>query len=348
MKRMTVIGSGANGLATCAYLTMKGFDVTLCDTQEQLDSAAAFCRKGIRLSGAVASDGCAIRIGHVTSDFGKAVEGADCIVVCVSVERHAMAAEGIGPRLAEGQTVLYNPGNLGAVVLMNRYPALRDVPGLVLAELSGCIWACRITGENEVTIALPVGPKRVAAWPSDRTEEAVRRLAPFIPVSPATNVIEAAVNSPNVITHLAGTVFNVARVEKKGEDFAFFRHGMSETVVSMFTKLERERNAVLERAGLRIYDPSSERFMLTLMDETSAPQLDTFRSLKGPSSMKHRYMAEDALCGVPLLISLARHYGIPVPLTESFLTIASAINDRNYYEEGYTLANLGLEPMVSA
>ena len=344
VKKIAVIGSGANGLATAAYLSQQGHSVTLCDTKEQLSELPRLELDGIRLCGAFSDCGEPIYPEKVTDQIGKAVENAEMVIVCVSAERHEEIGNEIKDCLHAGQTVLFNPGNLGAVVLSRQNPELLAVPGLILAELCGCLWACRITGDTEVTIALPLSKKRLAAWPTERLPEAVQRISELFPVMPATNVVEAAVNSPNVITHLCGTLFNVAPVEQRGEEFAFFREGMSETVVRMFSKLEKERNAVLEKAGMQIYEPSSEAFMRILMDDSIAPQFDVFRSLKGPSSMKHRYLSEDAFCGVSLLISLARHYRVPVPLTESFLTIASAVNERNYYEEGYTLQNLGLMP----
>jgi len=123
---------------------------------------------------------------------------------------------------------------------------------------------------------------------------------------------------------------------------------MSDTVVRTFCALEKERNAVLRAAGLDVYEESSEGFMRTLMNPDIAPQFNTFRALKGPSSMEHRYMAEDALCGVPLLVSLAEKTGVPAELTKSFLNVASCINGRDYCKEGYTLQNLGFEPEETA
>ena len=34
-RKVTVLGAGASGMATAAYLTMEGWDVTLWDTPEQ-------------------------------------------------------------------------------------------------------------------------------------------------------------------------------------------------------------------------------------------------------------------------------------------------------------------------
>ena len=349
MKRITVIGGGSNGMATAAYFSLKGHAVTLCDTAEQMTERAAIeAQGGVVMKGAFGAEESPVAIARITDDFAAAVADAESVVVCVSVPRHEEIAHKVCPHLKEGQTLVFNPGNMAAVRFAQLYPQLLETKGLVMAEVSGCLWACRITGAGEITVALPPKAKKVAGYPADMTQEAVARVNELFEAVPAKNVLEAALNSPNVITHLAGTIYNVAQVEKMGEDFAFFAHGMSDTVVRTFCALEEERNAVLRAAGLAVYEESSEGFMRTLMNPDIAPQFNTFRALKGPSSMEHRYMAEDALCGVPLLVSLAEKTGVPATLTGSFLNVASCINGRDYYKEGYTLQNLGFEPKETA
>ena len=349
MKRITVIGGGSNGLATAAYFSLQGHTVTLCDTAEQMTERAAIeARGGLMMKGAFGEKESPVAIACITDDFAAAMSGAEAVIICVSVPRHEEIAHLVCPHLKEGQTVICNPGNMASVRFSRLYPQLLETKDLVMAEVSGCLWACRITGAGEVTVALPLKAKKVAGYPTETTEAAVSRVCELFEAVPAKNVVEAALNSPNVITHLAGTIYNVAQVEKMGEDFAFFTHGMSDTVVRTFCALEKERNAILRAAGLAVYEESSEGFMRTLMNPDIAPQFNTFRALKGPSSMAHRYMAEDALCGVPLLVSLAESVGAAAELTKSFLTTASCINGRDYYKEGYTLDNLGLKPKETA
>jgi len=349
MKRITVIGGGSNGMATAAYFSLKGHAVTLCDTAEQMTERAAIeAQGGIVMKGAFGAEESPVSVACITDDFAAAVAGAEAVVVCVSVPRHEEIAGRICPYLKEGQTLIFNPGNMASVRFSQLYPQLAEIKDLVMAEVSGCLWACRITGAGEVTVALPPKAKKVAGYPAENTDLAVARAGELFDAVPAKNVLEGALNSPNVITHLAGTIYNVAQVEKMGEDFAFFTHGMSDTVVRTFCVLEQERNAILRAAGLAVYEESSESFMRTLMNPDIAPQFGAFRALKGPSSMEHRYMAEDALCGVPLLVSLAERVGAEAELTRSFLTVASCINGRDYYKEGYTLDNLGLKPEETA
>ena len=82
------------------------------------------------------------------------------------------------------------------------------------------------------------------------------------------------------------------------------------------------------------------------MDRTSRPELDYFRALDGPSDFSHRYVSEDAACGMAMLVSLGKEYQIPVPFLEALLVITQAINGEDYLVSGRTLENLGLNGLT--
>ena len=67
-----------------------------------------------------------------------------------------------------------------------------------------------------------------------------------------------------------------------------------------------------------------------------------FRDLAGPSDMRHRYVTEDAEIGMTLLVSLGRLLGIDTPVSAGLLSIASAINQTDYYSTGRTVASLDI------
>lgn len=67
-----------------------------------------------------------------------------------------------------------------------------------------------------------------------------------------------------------------------------------------------------------------------------------FRLTTGPDGIHYRYVTEDAYSGDSMLMSLGKLCGVETPLIRSFVTIASALNHRDFYAEGNTLENLGL------
>lgn len=339
-KRITVIGCGATGLATAAWYTSRGFSVILADTKEQFtDLAVLKAQNGIRLCGALEIHE-TVPVFSMETDIPAAVSQARIILVCVSAGRQKDISHMIAPVLKDGQTVLFTPGNLGSIFLKSELGPYRRV---MTAELCGNLWACRLKEPGTVIVALPPERQRIAAYPSSDTPAVIEALSGLLEADPASNILEAVLNSPNLITHLAGTLLNIARIEQKKEQYALFADGLSESVILAFKQLEKERNAVLSAYGLELYKKDScEGLMRQLMREDTPEHLLTFKYLTGPSSMQHRYITEDASCGVALLVSMARAREIPVPLTESLLTMASVLNQTDYYVCGRTLNSMNI------
>ena len=153
-------------------------------------------------------------------------------------------------------------------------------------------------------------------------------------------MLETALNSPNVVTHVAGCVPNAAGIDRSGGKFAFFRDGLSASVIKCSAAVEAERDAVLERLGLARYmqvTALSEKLM-----QGTPPGFEAFVELDGPGNLRHRYVEEDAMCGMSLLVSLAEACGVDVPVSRSLLCLAGVFNGTDYAESGRNLKNLGL------
>lgn len=322
-------------MATAAFLIEKGCKVAFCDTQAE-DFPA------IERQGGIIARGCAMRGCFkpllLTDNFQEAVEFGKIVVICASVSRHKSIVEQCAPLARPGQLFLFNPGNLGALVMRRKLSKL-DISGVYTADFSGSLWACRRTGPGEVIVALPFRPgKPLAACPASDTEHVIELLAPVMEASSSANVFEAALNSPNVVSHVGGALLNAVQVEAMKEKFIFYLHGLGEPVFTLNEALENERNQVMDQLGLAVYSRSGNGFLRLLMEYDSHPELDYFRNLDGPSSLSHRYVSEDAACGVSLLISLAHKLEIPVPLTEATVAIAGCLNHTDYLKDGYSLS----------
>ncbi len=332
-------------MATAAYFSRNGHSVTLCDTVDQSkeDFDAIRNQGGIITDGAYSGGEPAV-VDCLSNDFMTSVRDADLLLICVSAGRHGEIVEALTPAINDGQAVLFMPGNMGAYLLQKSLKAAGK-NNVIVAETSGSLWACRRRIPGQVFIALPAKAKTIAAYPTCDTPKAVEAFSAVMEVAAGENVMEATLNSPNVVSHVGGSILNAVQIEKMGDEFALFEHGLSEVYIKCMNGLEAERTAVVQGIGLKVYGPGDEGLFRTLMGDTPAPLMG-FRSLEGPSSLAHRYVSEDANCGVALLVSLGKAYGIPTPLSECFLQIASHINDTDYLAVGYTLENLGLDGLT--
>ncbi len=341
-KKVTILGAGSSGMSTAAWLQSQGWETTLCDTEEQsADFEVIRKQNGIILRGNTGCNGC-IMPSKLTNDLKEALEDTDRIRICTSASRHQEIAKRVAPYARAGQAFLFSPGNFGSFLLRRELKRLGS-EGVYTAELSGNLWACRSHAPGEVLVASPIKPGiKMAALPASDTDAVIRIFEGVLPLTAGTHVLEVSLNSPNVVSHVAGAIVNAVEIERRGKDFAFVLHGMGEAMLRFFAALERERNAVMEALEMDVYSPSSEGFMRMLMDRGSHPELDYFRSLDGPSDFSHRYVSEDAACGMALLVSLGEQYQIPTPFARAVLVMAGVLNGDDYLASGRTLETLGL------
>lgn len=340
---ITVIGSGATALAAASYLTLRGRRVILCDTEQRERLRDITEAGGITLEGVMGNAG-PVRPYRVTSDFSYALKASSRILVCVRADRHREIAGLCGPHAVPGQTYAISPGNLGSVIFHGVFKQMGK-QDITVAELAGNICPCRIMGKARVLIALPMAVKKIAAFPAKKTQEAIRAFEGMFDFQPAKNIFECALNSPNLVMHLAGTLLNTAAIEKMGQDFSLYTDGLSPSLLKCAEAVEMERNQVLDTLGCGVYTSTVSK-MHHMMDYGNHDELNYFRALKGPASLSDRYISEDASCSMALLVSVAEEYGLEVPVCRALLTIANAVNSYNYYEYGRTLGNMGMAGMT--
>lgn len=102
-----------------------------------------------------------------------------------------------------------------------------------------------------------------------------------------------------------------------------------------------------EAIGIKLLGYPEETFWLksTIMSHYfKAPQdiNDTVANIRGPSSMKSRYITEDIPYGLVPVAGLAYSYGVDIPIIDATICLASAINGADYYGEGRSLGELGI------
>lgn len=343
-ERITVLGAGGTGLAAAADLTLAGCRVTLYEEPEFEKSLRVVAdRGGIRLTGAGRTG--QAKVDRITTDIREALDGAKVVLVAVVASRHRQIARLIAPCLRDGQVVVFSPGNAGSLVLAGVLREAKRAPDVKIAELEGNLYPCRVTGEAEAIIAVPFKSKYIAAFPAKDTGDVIAALSPFYAMQPATNVVEAALNSPNVVIHLAASLLNVGAIERSGGAYFLYKTGLTPSVLRCVEAVHAEKLCVFQALGYQERSPLDHLRKVARTDEF--PDLDLFRGLIGPTSASHRYITEDAGTGVSLMISLAEMLGVPVPTTRALVSLASAINQVDYLAAGRTLGNLGMAHMTA-
>lgn len=338
IKNITVVGGGSTGHAAAAIYSDKGFEVTLYDSTAYEKELKKVQEIGtIELHGKVRMIS---KIAHVTTDPAEAVKDAELIAVHVMSSRHEEVARAIAPYVHDGQHILIVPGNLGAFVFRKVFGEMGVTAKVTLTDQEGNLCPCRLTGDAEVTVGMPLKPKRIASLPSSDTAQVIKALEGVWDFMPNKNVFECTLNANNVVMHIGTSVLSASKIETMGDDFILFQHGFTPAAVKVGEQIREERLKVMNALGIEEHaNPLGMYHKVTHSDEH--PEIDVFRTLSGPNCVKHRYLTEDCECGAAILLSFAKRLGIEMPVLKAFVDVAGIITEEDYMANGRTLGNLG-------
>ena len=346
VKHITVIGGGATGHAVAGVMSMRGFSVTLYDSEQFARQLDAVKELGfIQLRGKIRGCGSPAK---VTTDPAEAIPGAEAIFVDVPSDRHEEVARSIAPYVENGQHILILPGNLGSFVFRRVFKEMGVTAEVTLTEKEGNFCPCRLTAPAEVTVGMPLNLRgKVASLPASDTEKVLSALQGVVEYTANQNVFEGVVNAGNVINHIASTILSAAEIDRRGDAFSLFKYAFTPSVVHCIDKIAQERKAVIEAMGLQQHGIPTGMIQKVLNLEEH-PEVHVFYEyMDGPNTLDHRYLHEDCSCGGAFVLSVAKRLGMEMPVLEAFLGVAGAINDRDYIHEGRTLEQLGFPADMS-
>jgi len=334
-RKITVIGSGNVGCAISADLTLAGHEVCLYEMPQFKESLVPILKHGgIELLG-VARTGFA-RLSKITTEIEAAIRGAEVIMIATVALAHETIAELCAPYLEDGQTIVLFPGNLGSLVFVKVLKEKAADKHIKIVEAVSAPYGCRrVAGQAEVNVRSFL-KLNAAAFPAKDTNRAIDDLKDFYPDAflPGRNVLEVSLSNPNILLHVGPCILNTGWIEATGGEFAFYRQGMSPSVLRIMEAMWHEKNAIFEVLGLTDHYPfDAIKRMIT------DPQVQL---LQGATDMRHRFITEDCPMGMVSTASLGDMIGVPTPIFKALITLASEINGTDYFKEGRTMERLGI------
>jgi len=354
MTRIVILGAGNGGCAAAADLTIRGHSVALYDLPEFAHALQPIQERG----GIEIIDEGFAEIDTITTDIAEAMRGAEYIFNPVPAFAHEIFARTCAPYVEDGQTIVVW-GKGGACLIYGK--VFRDAgvtADVALGDTNTLPYGATRMEPTLVRIEARVMELITAAFPgrlSDRVVNALKVVFPDYSIRPASSVLETILVDYNTITHPAPMVCNAARIERGDPTFCLFdKTANTPAVVNLIKLVDRERMALSEALGIQAYTLEEEIYnvgwnpkgredegVLSLYDAIHTENLEI---CEGPFKLDTRHLTEDIPYGLFTYCELGRMLGVPTPVSDAIVTIASGLLDRDFRAEGRSLEKLGFDP----
>lgn len=342
--RIAVIGAGNGGQAISGFLAMQGNDVSLYDI-DTTKIQNIYKKGGINLIGKIKGFG---KLSCVTNNIKDAVKGAQIIMITTTANAHTFVASEISSYIEEGQVVILNPGRTcGALVFKQELKKNNVVKRYYIAEAQTLVYACRIIEDGLVNIIGIKDEVYISGLPSSDTTHILQLINKIYKCfKPVPNVLHTSLENIGAMFHPCICLLNAATIERQDE-FWFYRD-MTERVADFMVKCDVERINIGKAYGINLI--SITDWIKVAYKDTHGETLcermknnPAYHDIKAPGSIFSRQLTEDIPTGLIPLVELAKVAGVETPIMSSIITISQSLLNMDFYRNGRTLKNMGLQ-----
>lgn len=339
--KVAVLGGGHGAVATAGDLALRGHEVRLA-LRNRERFVRIFADRRIRLEGQLDGE---VEVAEVTTDPARAIGGAEVVLVPLPAYAQEDVALRIAPALRAGQVVYLTAGTFGSYVFREALKRAGTVD-VAVAENATLPYGARMSGDASVRVGMVASHLPTGVYPADRSDVALEPVSELYPATePVEDALSAGLLNFDGALHAPLVFMNAGPIERSDE-FDIHVDGNPPSVVKVSVALDRERIALREALGYTshhwpledLYSRVGETFYGVITRE----RMERQSVWREKIDFHHRYVVEDIACGLALWSSLGRKLGVPTPLSDVFLTLASTVNDEDYRATGRTLENLRL------
>ncbi|UCG07418.1 MAG: NAD/NADP octopine/nopaline dehydrogenase family protein [Desulfobacterales bacterium] len=353
--KFAVLGTGNSGQTFAADIALKGFSVNLAEVPEFEFNLREIEKKGgIEISGET-SNGFA-RLNMITTDLKEAIKGVDIIIIGGSAHAHEPFSKSLVEHFEDGQFILFT-SNFGALRFHKWMKEAGISTRVTPVESMSLLYATRALQPGVVACIGIKNKLPVAALPASRTPEFLEKIGPIFPQFAAgENVWLTSINNLNPIVHPPMVLFNAGRIESTGgQGWNLYADGATESVAKVMLAMDEERMLLLDRLGTQglafkdSFENLYEKYSLgkqSLSETLRQSPIHGNPAFPAPSTVDTRYINEDLPFGLVPWSSIGRMWEIATPNIDSVIRIASTMLDTDFFADGLTVGDLGIQGMA--
>ncbi len=340
--RFCVIGGSSGGKAFAAYISSKGYQVSLYN--RSFSRISDIKRKGgIQAIGALEGF---FPVDIATHNLKLALKDSDIIMIVTPASAHRELAKKIAPFLTFDQTIILNPGRTFGSVEFKRILEKKEKDHVLVGETQTLLFTSRELSENKVNIIKIKDSITFSAFPESDTNYIHDKLKDIFPqLTPLDNYLEVTLNNIGMIIHPAITLLNTGMIDL-GKKFKFYKEGATSKVCKIIEKIESELNDIFRELGLKQFRFHKWAKKCYNVDATSVyetiQKIDAYRDINAPDQLITRYFTEDVPTGLVPTSSLGSFLNIETPMIDSLILISSILCGNDFKTTGRTIVKLKL------
>jgi len=368
---VAILGGGACAQTFAAEFTLAGHKVRLYELPELARETLAEVLKtheielgGIQTNFKWFRRAGIARVDVVTTEIAEALEGAGLVIVAIPAKGHQPFFEKMIPCLEDGQVISIFPDNFGSLMLRKMMRDKGCNVDVIIGGWSSMPYGVRVVEPSKLDCVMRTRELLGDALPSkdgDKFFETLKGIPAFdgtVELKRGDTIIGVDLSNPNPIVHVPGSILNVGAMEvsemegtlgiPKGK-YSMYKYGMSPAVARVQYAFYQEERKIADAMGVKMAEYRQDQFFWKggiMGVEFWGPFVDVIMPpIVGPTSTEHRYFTEDIPVGTVMRYELAKRFAVEVPIIESMIHLGSAICKRDFFREGRSLKELGIEDL---
>ncbi|MEK4561181.1 NAD/NADP octopine/nopaline dehydrogenase family protein [Staphylococcus sp. FSL K6-3157] len=352
--KIAIVGSG-NGAVTAALdMKHKGHEVKLYCRNQSIDKFdKAIAQGGFTFNNE--GEETFIEFTDISDDMEYVVSDAEIIQVIIPSTFIEHYARTMAPFINDKQLIFFNiAAAMASIRFMNVLEDMRIEVMPIFAEVNTLTYGTRVNfDEAHVDLSLNVRKVHFSTYDKEYLSNSFDKIETLYPyVVKEESLWKTNLENGNPEVHPGPTLLNVGRIDY-ADDFALYEEGITKHTVRLLHAVELERLTLGRKLGFELSPAKEariERGYLEKKDEdeplnrlfNTSP---VFSQIKGPNHVKNRYLTEDIAYGLVLWSSLGREIEVETPNIDAIIVLASTILERDFFEEGLTINELGKEKL---
>jgi opine dehydrogenase len=352
MYKVTVVGSGAAGAAIAGDLALKeNMQVNIFELEKFCENIKPFQEYGgIEVtddSKTTAGKTGFAKLNKVSTNPDEVIGETDVIMVSVPAMYHEIFFETISPCLKPGQIILFNTGYWACLRIYKKYKDLIKSKGVKIAESTIMPYLSKRFKPNKIKIYNYKRNIKVATFPGENSEEIVKVLKNYYTQFEAvSNILYTnIVSGGNPCVHVQFSLPILGYMFDRFQGCKFY--GEATLQGSRLSEaFDRERGKLAKKFGINKIETSLE-WVDRIYEYKGKTVGEAFRKSDhsdrySPLAGMERVFVEDICYSFIPLIRLGKMLGVSTPVLESMVELMGVMLDKDYWERGITLEDLGL------